>query len=144
VSSVFAILEDGGRQYRVAEGDKVQIDLREGVNAGDAVTFEKILLANGGGDSIFGSPGISGATVSAKVVEAVAKGPKLEIQKIRRRHNSRRHTGHRQKHTIVEVTGIKIPGLKIVEKKEEAAEKAEKKPAAKKAAKPKAEQAVKE
>ena len=121
MSSVFAILEDGGRQYRVAQGDKVQIDLREGVNAGDAVTFDKILLANGGGDSILGAPGISGATVSAKVVEAIAKGPKLEIQKIRRRHNSRRHTGHRQKHTIIEVTGITIPGLKIVEKKEEPA-----------------------
>ncbi len=126
MSSVFAILEDGGRQYRVAEGDKVQIDLREGVNPGDALTFDKVLLANGGGDSVFGAPAISGATISAKVVEAVFKGPKLEIQKIRRRHNSRRHTGHRQKHTVVEVTGITIPGLKIVEKKEPAAEKAAK------------------
>jgi large subunit ribosomal protein L21 len=123
VSSVFAILEDGGRQYRVAEGDKVQIDLREGVNAGDALTFDKVLLANGGGESVLGSPGISGATVSARVVEAIAKGPKLEIQKVRRRHNSRRHTGHRQKHTIVEVTGISVPGLKVVEKKEEPAAK---------------------
>ena len=126
MSSVFAILEDGGRQYRVAEGDKVQIDLREGVNAGDAVTFDKVLLANGGGDSVLGSPVISGATITGKVVEAIFKGPKLEIQKIRRRHNSRRHTGHRQKHTIVEVTGIKVPGLKIVEKTEPAAEKAAK------------------
>lgn len=126
MSSVFAILEDGGRQYRVAEGDKVQIDLREGVNAGDAVTFDKVLLANGGGDSVLGSPVISGATITGKVVEAIFKGPKLEIQKIRRRHNSRRHTGHRQKHTIVEVTGIKVPGLKIVETKEPAAEKAAK------------------
>lgn len=125
MSSVFAILEDGGRQYRVAEGDKVQIDLREGVNPGDALTFDKVLLANGGGDSVFGAPAISGATISATVVEAVFKGPKLEIQKIRRRHNSRRHTGHRQKHTVVEVTGITIPGLKIVEK-EPAAEKAAK------------------
>jgi large subunit ribosomal protein L21 len=126
VSSVFAILEDGGRQYRVAPGDKVQIDLREGVNAGDAVTFDKILLANGGGDSVLGKPSISGATVSAKVVESLVKGPKLEIQKIRRRHNSRRHTGHRQKHTLVEVTGITVPGLQIVEKKEPAAEPAAK------------------
>ncbi|QDT56519.1 50S ribosomal protein L21 [Caulifigura coniformis] len=126
MSSVFAILEDGGRQYRVAQGDKVQIDLREGVNAGDALTFDKVLLANGGGDSILGVPAISGATVSAKVVEAIFKGPKLEIQKIRRRHNSRRHTGHRQKHTVVEVTGISVPGLKIVETKEPAAEKAAK------------------
>ena len=126
MSSVFAILEDGGRQYRVAEGDKVQIDLREGVNPGDALIFDKVLLANGGGDSVFGAPAISGASISTKVVEAVFKGPKLEIQKIRRRHNSRRHTGHRQKHTVVEVTGITIPGLKIVEKKEPAAEKAAK------------------
>ncbi len=120
MSSVFAILEDGGRQYRVAQGDKLQIDLREGVSVGDALTFDKVLLANGGGDSVLGAPAISGATVSAKVIESIAKGPKLEIQKIRRRHNSRRHTGHRQKHTVVEVTGINVPGLKVVEKKEAA------------------------
>lgn len=120
MSSVFAILEDGGRQYRVAPGDKVQVDLREGVTAGDALTFETVLLANGGGDSVLGSPSIAGATVTAKVIEAVFKGPKLEIQKIRRRHNSRRHTGHRQKHTLVEVTGISVPGLKVQETPAEA------------------------
>lgn len=120
VSSVFAIIEDGGRQYRVSSGDRFPIDLREEIAEGAAVTFDKVLLANGGGDSVLGAPLISGATVAAKVVEPVFKGPKLEVQKIRRRHNSRRHTGHRQKHTLIEITDIKVPGLKIVEKKEAA------------------------
>lgn len=126
MSTVFAIIEDGGRQYRVSEGDRFPIDLREDVAEGAALTFDKVLLANGGGDSVVGAPVISGATVAAKVIEPIQKGPKLEIQKIRRRHNSRRHTGHRQKHTFIEVTGIKVPGLKIVEKKEQEAEAAKK------------------
>jgi large subunit ribosomal protein L21 len=124
VSSVFAIIEDGGRQYRVSQGERFPIDLREAAESGAVLTFDRVLLANGGGESVFGSPLISGATVSATVVDPLVKGPKLEIQKIRRRHNSRRHTGHRQKHTLVEITTIAVPGLQIVEKKEEPAEKA--------------------
>jgi large subunit ribosomal protein L21 len=115
---VFAIIEDGGRQYRVSEGDRLAIDLREDVAEWADVTFDRVLLANGGGDSVLGAPLISGATVAAKVIEPIHKGPKLEIQKIRRRHNSRRHTGHRQKHTMIEVTAITVPGLAIVETKE--------------------------
>ncbi|MBX3443684.1 MAG: 50S ribosomal protein L21 [Planctomyces sp.] len=120
---MFAIIEDGGRQYRVSAGDKLPIDLREDVEPGQSVTFDRVLLANGGGDSVLGAPLISGATVAAKVVESVHKGPKLEIQKIRRRHNSsRRHTGHRQKHTLIEVTDISVPGLQVVESQEPSGE----------------------
>ena len=115
---MFAIIEDGGRQYYVKPGDRLQIDLRDGVDDGGQVTFENVLLGNGGGASQIGSPGIDGATVTATIVEAEKKGQKLEIQKIRRRKNSRRHTGHRQRFTVVEIGEINVPGLEIVEQDE--------------------------
>ncbi|NNJ24254.1 50S ribosomal protein L21 [Alienimonas chondri] len=108
---MFAIIEDGSRQYRVAPGEKLSIDYRKDVEDGGTVTFDRVLLANGGGSSTIGAPLIEGATVTAEVVRAMDKGQKLEIQKIRRRKNSRRHTGHRQKYTTVQVTGVNVPGL---------------------------------
>jgi large subunit ribosomal protein L21 len=112
---MFAIIADGGRQYRVSVGDRLSVDLRETASAGDAITFEAVMLANGGAASLFGQPFISGAKVSGKVIYAVDKGPKLEVQKLRRRKNSRRHTGHRQKYTTVVIEDIQVPNLKIVE-----------------------------
>jgi large subunit ribosomal protein L21 len=113
---MFAIVEDGSRQLRVQEGETLRIDYRDGANAGDTVTLGRVLLANGGGPSVIGAPEISGASVTAEVVEPETKGPKLEVQKFRRRKNVRRHTGHRQKYTTVRISSIKVPGLKIVEK----------------------------
>jgi large subunit ribosomal protein L21 len=116
---MFAIIADGGRQYRVSAGDRLSVDLREAASEGDAITFETVLLANGGGASLIGQPAISGATVTGKVIYAVDKGPKLEVQKLRRRKNSRRHTGHRQKYTTVVIEDINVPGLDIRETAEE-------------------------
>lgn len=113
---MFAIIQDGGRQYRVETGLKFRVDYRSDVEAGGKVTFDQVLLANGGAGSVIGKPLVDGATVEAEVVVAEDKGPKLEVQKIRRRKNSRRHTGHRQKHTSVLVTAINVPGLEVVEK----------------------------
>ncbi len=118
---MFAIVEDGSRQFRVETGQTLTIDYRAGSQPGDAVSFDRVLLANGGGESVIGQPVIDGATVAGEIVEPEHKGPKLEIQKLRRRKNSRRHTGHRQKHTIVKVTSIDVPGLQIVETKPEEA-----------------------
>lgn len=115
---MFAVVENGGRQVRVQKGDVVRVDLLSEVEAGQSFTFDKVLIANGGASSVIGQPAISGATVTAEIVEAVEKGPKLEIQKIRRRKNSRRHTGHRQKYTAVKITDFDIPGLEIVEVEE--------------------------
>ena len=112
---MFAIIEDGSRQYRVSPGDTLTVDYRDSVSEGDALSFDKVLLANGGGASVVGRPSIDGAQVAAEVVTAEYKGPKLEIQKFRRRKNSRRHTGHRQRHTVVRITDVTIPGLDIVE-----------------------------
>ena len=112
---MFAIIADGGRQYRVSQGDLLSVDYRDDVNEGDSITFDTVLLANGGGASVIGRPAIEGASVSATVIYPMEKGEKLEIQKIRRRKNSRRHTGHRQKYTAVEISAIDVPGLEIVE-----------------------------
>ena len=108
---MFAIIEDGSRQYRVAPGEKLSVDYRKDAEDGGTITFDRVLLANGGGDSVIGAPLIEGATVTAEVFRALDKGQKLEIQKIRRRKNSRRHTGHRQKYTTVRVTAVDVPGL---------------------------------
>ena len=115
---MFAVIADGGRQYYVKEGDRLKIDLRDGVEDGGSITFDQVLLGNAGGRSQIGSPLLDGATVKASVVAAEQKGEKLEIQKIRRRKNSRRHTGHRQRYTMVQIDTIDIPGLEVVEKNE--------------------------
>jgi large subunit ribosomal protein L21 len=112
---MFAIIEDGSRQYRVSPGDTLTVDYRDSVSEGDALNFGKVLLANGGGASVVGRPSIDGAQVAAEVVTAEYKGPKLEIQKLRKRKNSRRHTGHRQRHTVVRITEVTVPGLDVVE-----------------------------
>lgn len=119
---MFAVIEDGSRQHRVQEGDLLSVDYRVDAEVGATLTFDRVLLANGGGASVIGNPVIEGASVQGEVVIGEEKGPKLEVQKIRRRKNSRRHTGHRQKYTRVKVTSISVPNLEIVvEKKDEAA-----------------------
>lgn len=112
---MFAIIEDGSHQYRVSPGETLVVDYRDGANAGDTLEFSKVLLANGGGSSTIGRPLIDGATVAAEVIDAELKGEKLEIQRFRRRKDSKRHTGHRQKYTAVKITGIDVPGLEVVE-----------------------------
>ncbi len=112
---MFAYFENGSHQYRVSSGETLLIDFVDTAKVGDSMTFDKVLLANGGGSSVIGAPVISGATVTAEVVEPLVKGPKLEIQKMRRRKNYRRHTGHRQGYTQVKITAINVPGLEVVE-----------------------------
>jgi len=124
---MFAIVRTGGKQYRVAPGDKIVVEKLDG-NAGDKVTLGDILLA-GEGSSLKSTDGLK---VMAEIV-AQAKGEKVTVFKKRRRHNYRRKKGHRQQHTILMITQI---GDQKMEKK--AAPKAEAKTEAPKAA-PKAE-----
>jgi len=112
---MFAVFEDGSRQYKVRLGDVLAVDLRSDAQDGQELTFDKVLVANGGGASILGRPLIEGARVTAEVVVADYKGIKLEIQTFHRRNASRRHTGHRQRYTRVKITGITVPGLQVVE-----------------------------
>lgn len=115
---MFAVIEDGNRQYRVQQGDTLTIDYRAEIEPGQTITFDRVLIANGGGASQIGRPAIDGALVEAEVVDPLIKGEKLEIQKFRRRKNSRRHTGHRQKHTSVRITAINIPNLEVTEQEQ--------------------------
>lgn len=115
---MFAVIENGSRQHRVQEGDLLSVDYRDDVQTGAKISFDRVLLANGGGKSIVGAPVIEGATVEGEVVLDLEKGEKLEIQKIRRRKNSRRHTGHRQKYTRVRITSIQVPNLEVVKQEE--------------------------
>ena len=116
---MFAVFEDGSRQYKVRQGDVLAVDFRSEAKDGETLTFDKVLIANGGGASTVGRPMIDGATVTAEVVVAEYKGIKLEIQTFHRRNASKRHTGHRQKYTRVRITGISVPGLQVVEKSAE-------------------------
>lgn len=113
---MFAVFEDGSRQFRVKTGDVLAVDFRRNAKDGETITFDKVLIANGGGPSVVGRPVISGATVTAEVVTAELKGLKLEIQTFHRRNASRRHTGHRQKYTRVKITNIAVPNLQVVER----------------------------
>ena len=101
---MYAIIKHGTRQYRVEEGQEIEIDYRAAA-AGDEVKFEQVLAAGQGSDLKFGAPFLSGASVSANVVGTV-QGPKLVVQKFRRRKNSRRKTGHRQIYTKVRIGAI--------------------------------------
>lgn len=101
---MYAIIEDSGTQFRVEEGQTLEIDLREAAE-GAKVTFDRVLLVADEKGVRIGRPLVEGAKVTAEVV-GETKGPKLEIVKVRRRKSSRRHTGHRQKYLRVRVTAI--------------------------------------
>ncbi len=129
---MFAVVRTGGKQYRVAPGDKIVVEKMDG-EAGDTVTLGDVLLAGDGSDL----KKTDGLTVSAEII-AQAKGEKVTVFKKRRRHNYRRKKGHRQQHTILRITAI--GDEKAAPKKSEskaAPKKAEKAPdEAKKAAAP--------
>src|SRR5690349_5888343 len=99
---MFAVFCDGGRQYKVQRGDRLVIDYRETLNAGDSLKFDEVLLAGSKSTSKIGAPAIAGAVVEAQVL-GHRKGDKLEIQKYKKRKKIRRHTGHRQKYTAIQI-----------------------------------------
>ena len=101
---MYAIIATDGRQYKVEEGQEIQVDLRE-AKEGDKVTFDRVLLVSGGGSVKLGQPTVAGASVTAEVL-GQEMGDKVYIQKIRRRKNFRRRTGHRQMYTRVRIEAI--------------------------------------
>ena len=101
---MYAIIADGGRQYKVEEGQQLEVDLRD-VSAGDKIEFDRVLAVSDDNGLTIGKPTVSGAKVTAEVL-GVKMGQKLVIQKFRRRKNSRRKTGHRQMHMSVRVEAI--------------------------------------
>jgi large subunit ribosomal protein L21 len=109
VETTYAVIKTGGKQYRVAPGDKLRVEKLAGA-VGDAVTFGEVLLVGGGEGTALqiGRPLLAGATVDAKIT-AQDREKKIIIFKFRRRKNYRRKTGHRQPFTAIEITGIR-PG----------------------------------
>jgi large subunit ribosomal protein L21 len=119
---MFAIVRTGGKQYRVAPGDKIVVEKLAG-NAGDSVDLTDVLLAGEGSDL----KSTAGLIVAAEIV-AQAKADKVTVFKKRRRHNYRRKAGHRQQHTILKI--VSIGGKKAEKKAEAKAEPKQEKPAA--------------
>ncbi|MFD1787004.1 50S ribosomal protein L21 [Sphingomonas floccifaciens] len=97
---MFAVVRTGGKQYRVAAGDKIVVEKIDG-EAGSSITLGDVLLAGEGSDL----KSVAGLTVAAEIV-AQAKGEKVIVFKKRRRHNYRRKNGHRQNHTILKIVSI--------------------------------------
>jgi large subunit ribosomal protein L21 len=118
---MFAVVRTGGKQYRVAAGDKIAVEKLAG-EAGDTIVLDDVLLA-GDGEEIKDAKGL---TVSAEIV-AQAKGEKVIVFKKRRRHNYRRKNGHRQRLTILRIVAIggEAPKKKAAAKKAAPAEAAE-------------------
>ena len=101
---MYAIIETGGKQYRVQEGDVVFIE-KLAVDEGGAVTFDKVLAVSKEGSLNFGSPMVNGATVSAKVI-GHGKDKKVMIFKYKPKKGYRKRQGHRQPHTKVQIEKI--------------------------------------
>lgn len=101
---MYAIIEDSGTQFKVTGGDRIRIDRHVEENE-KSVTFDRVLLVAGEGSAKLGSPLVKGATVVADVLGEV-KGPKIDIQKYKRRKGYHRKLGHRQRYTEVRIREI--------------------------------------
>lgn len=101
---MYAVIETGGKQYRVSEGDKLRVELlhaEEGAN----VSFDKVLLLGKDDTSVIGSPYVDGATVTGRVL-ANGKDDKVIVFRYRRKKNYRKFRGHRQQFSYVQIEGI--------------------------------------
>jgi len=103
---MYAVLETGSKQYRVAAGDTLEVELLSG-EAGQAVTFDRVLLVNNEGQITVGTPTVAGASILADVVEH-KRGEKLIAWKMKRRKGYHRKVGHRQELTVVKIKEIKL------------------------------------
>lgn len=108
---MFAIVRTGGKQYRVAAGDKITVEKLAG-DVGDTVELGDVLLAGEGSDL----QSTDGLTVAAEIV-AQGRGEKIIVFKKRRRHNYRRRNGHRQYHTLLKIVSIGAAEKKAAPKK---------------------------
>jgi large subunit ribosomal protein L21 len=101
---MYAIISEDGHQFKVEEGQEVDIDYRD-LSVGDQVVFHRVLACQDDNGLKVGQPVIEGASVTAEVL-SVTQGPKLVVQKTRRRKGYRRRTGHRQLYTRVKISKI--------------------------------------
>lgn len=101
---MYAVIKTGGKQYRVSPGDRLRVESLA-VGEGDSIDFDQVLMVGGGGDVTVGTPLVSGAVVSAKVLSH-GRGSKVKIIKFRRRKHHRKQAGHRQNYTELEITSV--------------------------------------
>ncbi|MEE9434492.1 MAG: 50S ribosomal protein L21 [Sphingorhabdus sp.] len=135
---MFAIVRTGGKQYRVAAGDKIAVEKLPG-EAGDKVALDDVLFAGDEGKAAT----TKGLSVSAEII-AQERGEKIVVFKMKRRKNYRRKQGHRQSLTLLKILAVgKETAKKAAPTKEAAPKKADKKPAEEKKAAPKKEVAAK-
>jgi large subunit ribosomal protein L21 len=101
---MYAVIESGGKQYRVAPGDVIRVETLD-VAAGESVNLDRVLMVADEQGVRMGTPILNGATVTA-TVRAHGRGEKVHIFKMRRRKNYRRNAGHRQNYTEIEITKV--------------------------------------
>lgn len=101
---MYAVIESGGKQHRVIEGETLKLEKLE-VATGESIEFDKILAVGSGADIKLGAPVVEGAKVTAEVV-GHGRHPKVKIVKFNRRKHHRKQAGHRQWFTEVKITGI--------------------------------------
>jgi large subunit ribosomal protein L21 len=104
---MYAIIESGGKQYRVAEGDVIRCDLVAS-EVGDGVTFDRVVLAGSGKTVHVGAPTLEGATVSGTVLRQ-AKDKKILVFRYKAKKRVRKLRGHRQPYAEVKITKIALP-----------------------------------
>jgi len=109
---MYAVIEQGGKQYKVAEGDSLNIELTKVGAEATTIELDKVLFVSDGADMKIGTPYLEGAKVTASfkttAEEAVVKGKKLYPMHFRRRKNSKRRIGHRQKYLQVTIDKIEV------------------------------------
>jgi large subunit ribosomal protein L21 len=108
---MYAVIEQGGKQYKVAEGDRLQIELTEIADEAKTIDMDKVLCVADGKDFKIGTPYVEGAKVTGRfsgtAAESIVKGEKVYPTYFRRRKNSKKRTGHRQKYLEVMIEKIK-------------------------------------
>lgn len=105
---MYAVIESGGKQYRVSPGDVIDVELLSRDGEGDAVRFDRVLMVSGDNGPRLGAPVLEGAAVTASFVGEV-KGPKIRVFKKKRRTQYRRTKGHRQHMHRVRIDEIQLP-----------------------------------
>jgi large subunit ribosomal protein L21 len=107
---MYAVIRSGGKQYRVEEGQRLEVE-RLGIDAGRNVELTPVLLVDGA--TVLATPAQLGtATVSARVVEPAAAGPRITGFTYKSKSNQRRRWGHRQRHSVIEITSISAGGAR--------------------------------
>ena len=114
---MYAVIETGGKQYRVTEGDVINVEKLD-AEVGKAVTIKEVLVVEKEGETLVGAPYVTGASVKAEVLES-GKGPKVVIYKYKAKKDSKKKQGHRQPYTQLQIKSITIRASR--KKAEEAA-----------------------